>query len=637
MSPIVKSKLCLCLMLTSGSLFSQTQDIAQDSVLSPAELKKMSLEELMNTEVTSVSMRPEKLTEVASAIQVLKHNDIKRSSATRLPEALRLASNLQISQANSHDWAITARGFSGVPSAGGIVANKLLVLIDGRSVYTPLFGGVHWDTQNVMLEDVDRIEVVSGPGGTLWGANAVNGVINVVSKSAKETQGFYVSGALGTFLEEFGEVRYGGRIDSNIFFRVYGQAFKQESAILSGKVDDTISNAWNSNQRGFRMDAYPTDKTSITLQGDFYDGDANSETKFSVTNGRNILARATHNFSDKSDLKVQLYYDHAFREIPNTTNKFLYEIDTYDLDFHHRFPLGKSHDIVWGGGYRLQKDKTAQTFNPLNREMPLYQLFIQDEIAFIPNRLTFTVGSKFLHNDFTGFEISPSAKVAWTPNNRHTIWTAVSRAVRTPSRFDSDIIVDKPFDSEKMDAYELGYRVRPVDELSISLATFYNEYDSLRSIDLIYSPSPKIIIANSQWAKSKGVELSFNFQATSFWRLRGGYTYFENQIFAKHSNVQSISPILESVDPKNMIVLQSILDLPCKLQLDFSGRYVGALPAAGAIPKTEDYTSLDARLAYQSKYFTVSFVGQNLLANQRTETGLSIIPRSFYTRITCQF
>jgi iron complex outermembrane receptor protein len=271
----------------------------QKDLLSSNSLKKLSLEELMNIEVTSITMRPEKLTEVASAVQVITGEDIHRSGVTRLPEALRLASNLQIGQANSHDWAITARGFNGLPSAGGILANKLLVMIDGRSIYNPLFGGVYWDVQNTLLEDLDRIEVVSGPGGTLWGANAVNGVINIVSKSAKETQGLFVSGATGSFLKDIFQVRYGTHVDSTIFFRVYGQRFDQRNTeLVNGK---SARDAWHMTQGGFRMDYYLSKANTLTLQGDFYGGVENKDslTKRTVTDGQNVLTRFTHLFSDK--------------------------------------------------------------------------------------------------------------------------------------------------------------------------------------------------------------------------------------------------------------------------------------------------------------------------------------------------
>jgi iron complex outermembrane receptor protein len=612
------------------------------------KLKKLSLEELMNVEVTSISMRPEKLTEVASAVQIITGEDIHRSGVTRLPEALRLVSNLQMGQANSHDWAITARGFNGLPSAGGILANKLLAMVDDRIIYNPLFGGVYWDVQNVLLQDVDRVEVVSGPGGTLWGANAVNGVINVVTKSAKETQGLYASGAAGSFLKNTSQLRYGFRIDSTIFFRVYGQHFDQKNTVLeNGK---GAQDAWNMNQGGFRMDYYPSKANTLTLQGDFYGGNENDSIKNTNTDGQNILGRYKHNFSDQSNLIVRAYYDRTWRKTPNSVQPFFYELNTYDFDIQHRFPIGEKHSILWGGAYRLQKDRTASTFNPprtapsfdpINRDMPLYSGFVQDEIALIPNLIKLTAGSKFLHNVFSGFEIQPSARVAWTLNNRNTIWTAVSRAVRIPTRFDSDITTraTQRFSSEKITAYEIGYRVRPIDQLSLSFSTFYNQYSNLRSIDTLSSaPPPTLVLANSQRAESWGFEFSGNFRATDWWRLRGGFTYFDKNISPTSAKVLPISGAFEGVDPKNIFMFQSVMDLPNNLQFDLVGRYADALPPiAASTPGVPSYFTFDTRFAWQFKSFEISVVGQNLWENQHSEVGLSKIPRSIYGKISCRF
>ena len=608
-----------------------------DTVQSTSQLKKLSLEELMNIEVTSISMRPEKLTEVASAVQVISEEDIHRSGVTRLPEALRLASNLQVSQANSHDWAITSRGFNGLPSAGGVLANKLLVMIDGRSIYSPLFGGVYWDIQNVMLSNVDHIEVVSGPGGTLWGANAVNGVINIISKSAKETQGLYVSGTGGSLIQDQAEVRYGFRLDSNFFCRVYAQRFDQKSTKLSNGTN--ALDAWNMTQGGFRMDYYPSKANTLTFQGDFYGGTENSSIKLTNTNGQNLLARFTHLFSEQSDFNVNIYFDRTWRTTPNSAKAFFYELNTYDIDIQHRFPLGSRQSILWGGSYRLQQDKTAGSFTPLNRDMPLVSGFVQDEITLAPSLLKMTVGSKFLNNVFSGFEVQPSARLAYTPNKQHTIWTSVSRTVRTPSRFDADITVTPvKFRSEKVIAYELGYRTRPIDRLFLSFSTFYNKYNDLRSLDSTKNTTYPIILANSQRAESWGFEFSGTFQVMEQWRLRGGYTYFEKNIYPTNANVLPVSVGFEGVDPRNHFILQSMLDLRSGLQLDVISRYVDALPlVTSTIPGVPAYFTFDMRLAWQLEPIEISFVGQNLLEDEHAETGSSKIPRSIYGKIICRF
>lgn len=620
------------LLLLSNSFFSQTPNIT----LFSEKLKSLSLEELMNIEVTSVSLRPEKLTEVASAIQVITGDDIRRSGTTRLPEALQLTSNLQVAHVNSHDWAITARGFNGLPSAGGILANKLLVMIDGRSIYNPLFGGVYWDVQNTLLEDIDRIEVISGPGGTLWGANAVNGVINVVTKSAKETQGLFVSGAAGSFLQDHIQARYGFHKDSTFFCRIYGQRFDQKNTILENGISS--NDAWNMTQGGFRMDYYQSKKNTLTLQGDFYGGKENDSVAHAVTDGQNIMAHFTHRFSEKSDLKIKAYYDRTWRITPNSTQPFSYNLNTYNLDIQHRFSIGKKQSILMGGQYQFQKDKTVRSFVPLSRDMPLYSGFLQDEIAIVPNLLKLTIGSKFLNNVFTNFEVQPSARIGWTPNNRHTIWASVSRAVRVPTRFDADITVtNQKFKSEKVMAYELGYRLRPIDKLSLSLATFFNHYDDLRSLNKSTDPKFPIILANSQTAESWGFEFSGNYQVFDKWRLRGGYTYFDRHIWATSPDVLPVSVEFESIDPKNQFLIQSILDLRKGFQVDIVGRYVDLLAAGTIVPKTASYFTFDLRLAWLFKSFEFSLVGQNLLEDKHTEVGLSRIPRSIYGKITARF
>ncbi|MDO6432728.1 TonB-dependent receptor [Flavitalea sp. BT771] len=625
--------LTFSLTFLSNAVFAQRQE----SLLSSSRLKKMSLEELMNTEVISVSMRPEKLAEVASAVQVITGEDIHRSGVTRLPGALRLVSNLQMEQANSHDWAITARGFNGLPSAGGVLANKLLVMIDGRSIYSPLFGGVYWDVQNTLLQDLDHIEVVSGPGGTLWGANAVNGVINIITKSARETQGWYLSGAAGSFLQDLGEVRYGTRVDSTLFVRIYGQRLDQRNTELAGGIN--AKDAWNMTQGGFRMDYYPSATNTFTLQGDLYSGVANKDSllKHTVTNGQNVLARFTHLFSGSSDLKIQAYFDRTWRTTPHSATPFSYRINTYDIDIQHRFAAGKLHNIVYGIGYRLQEDEAAASLLPLSRNMPLYSGFVQDEITFVPNFLKLTIGSKFLHNIYSGFETQPGARITWTVDRRQTIWTAVSRAVRTPTRFDTDFIRRRlKFLSEKVIAYELGYRVRPLDRLSLSLASFYNRYHDIRSIDSNASPTVPLVLANSQRAESWGFELSGSFQALEWWRLRGGYTYFSKNIWPTSPKVLPASVDFEGVDPRHQCLLQSIMDLPRHLQLDLVARYADQLPGSTFTAHIPAYFTFDLRLAWQYKRFEISLVGQNLTKDQHKETGSSQIPRSIYGRVICQ-
>jgi iron complex outermembrane recepter protein len=634
------------MLLSSALCFGQTQD----SIKSSLRLKKLSLEDLMNIEVTSISMRPERLTEVASAIQVITPEAIYRSGVVRLPEALRLSSNLQIAQASSHDFSVTARGFSGLPTAGGFLSNKLLAMIDGRSIYSPLFAGVFWDVQNVMLEDIDVIEVVSGPGGSLWGANAVNGVISIKTKSARATQGLYVSQLAGTssYIQDNTEMRYGSKIGEDFYFRIYGQHF----GIKTKNDSDTI-NRYRMKQSGFRMDYYPSEASTITLQGDFYAGDEKKRTNRYQTTGQNVLGRFTHLYSDESNLSIQMYFDRTTRKTPDAIIPVDYKVSTLEIDVQYRFPIGNRQSILMGGNYRyLQDMSNIVSLNPQDRVMPVTSGFIQDEIEFIPDLLKVTVGSKFLHNVFTGFEIQPSARVAFTPNTRHTIWTAVSRAVRTPSRFDSDLIgptaadlTPLGFDSENVNAYELGYRARPVDKLSFSLATFFNQYTDLRSINFYPSatspdPATPFIFTNDQKAESWGVEFSGNIQLNEWWRFRVGYTYFKKDISTTSDLVIPLFSNFEGVDPKHRAMLQSITDLPKNFQFDVTARYVDQLKSIATepiTPSTPAYFTFDARLAKQFNHLEVSIVGQNLIEKNHVETGVYAVPRSVYAKVACRF
>ncbi len=630
------------LIISSNLSFAQTDtnSLASIDTNSPEALKQLSLEQLMNMDVTSVSKHPEKLLETASAIQVITHDDIQRSGASSLPEALRLAPNLEVAQINSHDWAISARGFNNA------TANKLLVMIDGRTVYTPLYAGVFWDAQSVLLEDIDRIEVISGPGGTLWGANAVNGVINIISKSARDTQGTYVSGGGGSFLQDFGGVRYGGVIGSNLFYRVYGQRFDRNSTLSSNGSDG--ADAWDMTQGGFRMDYYPSEMNTLTLQGDAYSGSEEQAANNDVTlDGENVLGRWTRTYSDESDLTVQAYFDRTWRNTPNT---YAEDLKTYDFDFQHRFPLGERQSITWGGGYRLLQDgvqnSAALAFLPANDNLQVFNGFVQDEITLFPDRLKFTIGTKLEHNDFSGFEVEPSARMAWTPDERQTVWAAVSRAVSSPSRIDRDFFVPGTppylivggtnFQSETVIAYELGYRVEPVQKLSLSLATYFNQYDDLRSVEQTGPASYQI--QNGLDGESWGMELSANFQATDWWRLRGGYTYLHEKLWQKPGQVDVSGVYAQADDPQNQFSLQSIADLPAHFQFDVTARYVDTLPS----PSVPSYFTFDARIAWTYKnHLEIALVGQNLWAPQHLEFGSAAtgqeIPRSVYGKVTCRF
>jgi iron complex outermembrane receptor protein len=477
-----------------------------DSLASPGALKKLSLEQLMAIEVSSVSRRPERLSDAASAIQVITREDIQRSGATRLPEALRLATNLEVDQLDASQWAISARGFNSP------LANKLLVLIDGRTVYSPLFAGVFWDAQDVLLEDVEQIEVISGPGATLWGANAVNGVINITTKKAKDTQGLLVLGGGGTELHGFGGARYGGRIGSKARFRVYGKYSERDGTELPTGED--ISNDWSFGQGGFRLDWDASTGDLITVQGDLYDGHTDqTPTTDAVARGANAVGRWSHKLSARSDLQLQLYVDRTHRDVPGSYDDVL---DTYDVDFQYHIALGGRHDVVWGVGYRLVEDdfkSVAVAILPEQVSLETFSAFAQDEIA-LGNRLRLTLGTKLEHNDYTDFEFQPSVRLAWQVNDRQTLWAAVSRAVRTPSRLDRDLVIlpGPNFNSEVVRAYELGYRGQATERLSFSVSAFYNDYDDLRSVEPPIPPNLFPGLGNGQegsptaWSRRRASE-----------------------------------------------------------------------------------------------------------------------------------
>ncbi|MEO5804297.1 MAG: TonB-dependent receptor [Verrucomicrobiota bacterium] len=629
-------------------VFSTTNSFALETNIleaSPSQLKKLSLEDLMQLDVTSVSRRPEPYRQAPAAIQVITQEDIRRSGVTSIPEALRLANNLQVAQVDARNWAITARGFNGT------TANKLLVLIDGRSVYTPLFSGVFWDVQDYLLEDLERIEVISGPGATLFGANAVNGVINIISKSAKDTQGVLLTGGGGTELRGFGGVRYGGMLASNVSYRVYGKYFNRDDSVFPG--GENGHDDWRMGQGGFRLDWDASEQNVLTFQGDIYDGTADQLRNGDLSmSGGNLLSRWSHTFSDESDMSLQFYYDRTHRRIPGT---FAENLDTYDVDFDHRFALGNRNQIIWGVGYRFTRNKVqnspALAFLPPRLDRHLFTAFIQDEIMLREN-LFLTLGTKLEQNDYSGFEIQPSVRLSWNVATNHFVWTAVSRAVRTPSRIDRHLFVPPPpstnfvlaggdFDSESVIAYELGYRVQPHPKVSASISTFFNDYDDLRSVRT--NPPPRVI-ANDVVGETYGVELDATYQVLDWWRLRAGYTWLKGNLREKDGRNDLNNAGTETADPEHQISLQSLMSLPGNVELDGQFRWVDELNfvSNGQRDHVPSYFSLDLRLGWHpTENLEFSIVGQNLLDSQHPEFGPTRtrheIERSVYGKVTWRF
>lgn len=624
-----------------------------------AAYKKMSLEQLMNLDVTSVSKEPEPYGRAPAAIEIITQDEIRRSGASSIPEALRLANNLNVAQKNSHDWGISARGFN------TDLANKLLVLMDGRTLYTPLYSGVFWDVQDYLLEDIDRIEVISGPGGTLWGANAVNGVINITTKSAKDTQGLFAEAGGGTWLQDFVGLRYGGAVSSNVFFRVYGKYFDRDDEVFPN--GDDASDSWRMGRGGFRIDMEASPQNLFTLQGDIYSGDENVPSGGNTrVSGGNVLGRWSHTFSGESDMSLQLYYDRTHLNKPVTANAFgapagqlADDLDTYDLDFQHRFGLGARNHIVWGLGYRFTHDVVdaapGLTFLPLNLDHHLFSGFVQDEITILDN-LFFTLGTKLEHNDYTGLEVEPSARLKWNVTEKQMLWGAVSRAVRTPSRIDRDLVqrtaLPAPFQnlleggsdfrSETVIAYELGYRAQLHTKVSVSLSTFYNEYDQIRSTSITPTNILPFFFENNVEGETYGGEFAVNYQVLDWWRLRVGYNLLLEDIRVKSGRFDLNNALNETSDPKHQFSLRSSMDLPHQVELDGGLRWIDTLhnnsgASVGTVPS---YFELDVRLGWHpTDRLELSIVGQNLLHDQHPEYGFPDssrveIARSVYGKVT---
>jgi iron complex outermembrane recepter protein len=604
---------CFCI-----ALLAHPASVRADAA-SSGDLKKLSLEELLDIEVSSVSRRPELLANAASAIQVITREDIRRSGALNLADALRLAANLQVLRANASQWSISARGFNNV------IANKLLVMIDGRTVYTPLYAGVFWDVQGTLLEDIEQIEVISGPGGTLWGANAVNGVINIKTKSARDTQGVYLAAAAGNEVKGHGEFRYGGQA-GDVSYRVYVRGIDHDDTTLFSGAD--ARDAWRSRQGGFRFD-WGDASDSLTLQSDYYDAVPNPDGAIATdSTGGNVLARWRRVTGERSGMQLQFYADRTKRDFGNG---FAERLQTYDLDWQNRFPIGQRHEFIWGAGLRFMDHSVDNlalfAFLPGDKTLNLYSAFIQDEMTFFDERVRFTLGSKFEHNEYTGLEIQPNVRLAWTPAESQTIWASVSRAVRTPARIDRDfylsatptlrVIAGNGFESEELIAYEAGWRTRVFETASISLATFFNDYDELRSA--VPGPPPfnlPITFQNGVQGESYGVEWSGTYSVSDNWRLRAGYTFFKKHLKVQTGAVDLNGASAESNDAEQQAVAQSLLTLPYGVQFDLVARYVDTLPR----PHVDSRFDLDARLAWwPTERLEIAIAGQGLLDKSQRE------------------
>jgi iron complex outermembrane receptor protein len=629
-------------------------------------LKQRSLEELMDIDITTVAKRSQSWFEAPAAVHVISSDDIKRSGASSIPEALRLAHNLQVAQRGSHAWAITGRGFNTE------LANKLLVMIDGRTIYTPLFSGVFWDRQDYLIEDIDRIEVISGPGGTLWGANAVNGVINIITRNAEDAQGLYAEAGGGSMLKGFGGVRYGGEIADGAHYRIYGKYFDRGSQVFpDGK---SASDSWHMGQGGFRVDGRTSEQSTLTLQGDFYvnRGGLTTGGEAKVIGG-NALGRWSHEFSGESDATLQLYYDrtHLFNPVPPfvinsvefaPAGTLIDDLHTYDFDFQYRFQLGENNHVVWGVGYRFTHDVVQSSpfvgFLPATLNQHLFSGFIQSEIA-LSKDLFFTIGTKLEHNGYTGWELEPSSRVKWDIADRNLLWAAISRAVRTPSRIDRDVTEPTPpyfvfppdlpllvggtnFKSETVIAYELGYRSQIAPDFATSVSVFYNSYDDLRSTSLTAVYVFPLYFENNLEGETYGVELNTTYNVFDWWRLHAGYSLLKEDIRTKPGTTDFNNAMNETADPEHQFTLRSSMDLPHDMGLETTARWIDILrnyngQTAGTVPS---YWEVDLCVRWQvTTTLRFSVVGQNLIHDQHPEYGFPNptrveIQRSVYGKLS---
>ena len=605
----------------------------------PPPLKRLSIEELSRISVLSTSRHTEPVTDAAASIAVLTGETLRRAGIRTLPDALRLATGVAVGRAGQ-SWAISARGFNAA------AANKMVVMIDGRSVYTPLFSGVFWNLPDVLLADVDRIEVVRGAGGTLWGANAMNGVINVITKLASETAGALVQVGAGTS-ENIVAARYGDSIGAGAY-RVYAK-FRHFGAMPLQNGEDSHE-PMRAGQAGVRFDVGAASVQAFTLQGDVYRGSVDLGAGGAADfDGGNLLGRVRRTFPSGAQLQVQAYYDNTYRRVPT---QYAERRHTADTEVQFRFSAGGGHDIVSGAGLIVSHDRTEGTpaffFEPSSRTFTLVNLFAQDDITLVPGRLWAIVGSKFEHNTYTGFEVQPTARLRWRPATSHTVWGGVSRAVRMPTRFDTDlrftantpIVVlrgDQAFASETMIGAEVGYRAFLAPRLALSVASFANRYDDLRSQEPTPPLGVPIVLGNRHEARTSGVELTMRVEVAPRLTVSTGYAFLRQRFAFDAGSGDVTQGVLEHNDPGHQYWLRTSADLPGAVQVDGSFRWVAALPA----PVVPSYGELTLRAARPlTSHLLLELIGDNLLHDRHAEWfnlgPRYAVPRSAFVRLTWQ-
>jgi iron complex outermembrane recepter protein len=629
-----------------------------------SDLLDMNLEQLskqdvvvpsLSTPVSTVSRQESTVGRSPAAVFVVTPEMIRRSGAQTIPDVLRMVPGLQVANVNQNSWAVSSRGFN------DRFANKLLVQIDGRVVYSPLWGGVYWDAQEVILEDVERIEVVRGPGATVWGSNAVNGVINIITKDAQSTQGTLLNAGGGNVQRGFSSVRYGAAVNEDLHWRAYGKQFERGPGFSSiGEADD-----WRQGRGGFRADWTPGDDT-ITLQGDIYDGSSGTNQLLTTPvfpfqetvatddelRGGNVLFRWARAYDEHTGSQFQCYYDNTQRH----TSAFNEDRDTVDFDYQYRFPLADRHELIAGCGYRRSEDETSGPFGfSLSTPSKLVEwtnVFVQDEITLDEDRWYLTLGSKFEYMTFSDWEVQPTARLLFLPSKRASCWASVSRAARSPTRTETNMIYrnvisaapptftemlgNPNLEPEDVVAYELGYRAAPADEFSWDAAVFYNDYHNLVGSTVVGPPffSPPgffvpLTVVNDHGGETYGLELTSTWKPRCDWELFGAYTYLQLNLH---------DALFEGSSPHNQFYARSSWNLCPNTQFDLIGRYVDNLSTLN-IPR---YVTMDARLAYSpTRRLELAMVGQNLLDDHHPEFVdvyggriASEVPRGLYGMLT---
>ncbi|NIA18914.1 MAG: TonB-dependent receptor [Xanthomonadaceae bacterium] len=666
------------------------------AVAGPDNLGMLTLDQLLDVDVVSAAKVPEKIRNTPAAIFVITQEDLHRSGVNSIPEALRLVPGMHVYRIDANKWAISSRGFTSQFS------NKMLVMIDGRTVYSPLFSGVYWDVQDMMLADIDRIEVIRGPGGSLWGTNAVNGIINIISKNSADTQGFLTNMEAGSHDRNTVSARYGGWLDEYTSYRIYGKYFnrddfeplnvftKHDIAEINSSADD-----YHAARAGFHLDRNKDSDNAITLQGDVYNGSSGTTAsrpgllppylfphrEDTDVSGGNILGRWKHIFSQNADMKIQTYYDRTKRK----DMYFRETRDTVDVDLQHRFTPWDHHELLWGLEYRYSKDH-INTYNPADgfyfakfdpdsQGNNLYTGFIQDRFRFAKDQGEVTVGTKVEHNEYTGTEWQPSIRFLWKFSDRNSIWAAITRSVRTPSRLEHDgsintrplsisiippysitmvprLVSNDGLDSEKVVSYELGYKSRPSDNLYVDITTFYNHYRNLAAGFTTGNPfqatgttTPYMIVpmmvGNHFDAETFGIELSGNWSVTTWWRLSAGFSWFENNFLDENGITDPRAEFQENNESNYQMSLVSYMDLPGRLEFNGMLFYVDQLEDMDI----DSYVRCDLNLAWHATdNLTITTGARNLFDPDHPEhdgitSGIigSEIPRTFYGKLSWSF